>query len=72
MSTPSRVHIPDVEWLLECDPSATPEALAPRFGVKADSLLQALRRADRDDMAKQLKANSERFRSRSQPERRAW
>lgn len=53
----SRVHVDDVEWLMECHPTIITSHLAARFQITADGLQQALRRAGRQDLIDRLTRN---------------
>ena len=54
-----RVHLEDIEWLLEDQPMATAAQLADRLGVTKDAVQQACRRADRTDLVDRLARNAE-------------
>lgn len=58
MTAVKRVHVDDVEWLLECHPTATMAELAPRFGVTPSGLQKALRNEDRRDLLDLLARNA--------------
>ena len=53
-----RVHLEDIEWLLEDQPLATAHWLADRLGVTKDAIQQACRRADRTDLVDRLARNA--------------
>lgn len=59
MSNPRIVHVDDVEWLLECNPTLTTQQLAPRFGVHPDTVRRSLSRAGRQDLLDRLTRNAE-------------
>lgn len=54
-----RVHVDDIEWLLEDQPLATAQWLADRLGVTKDAVQQACRRAERTDLVERLARNAE-------------
>lgn len=61
----------DVEFLLDQDPATTLTQLAARFGIQRDSLMLALRRAGRHDLADRLIGRTTPTQPTAQSERRS-
>jgi hypothetical protein len=53
-----KVHVEDIEWLLQHNPLATAGQLGDRLHVTADAVAQACRRADRADLVARLARNA--------------
>lgn len=54
-----RLHIDDIDWFLDQEPSATSDRVGQRLGVQGSSVLRAAERAGRTDLLARFRRNAE-------------